>query len=322
MKTLTTPGRPFSVDASEYPFTSHWFEQNGARMHYLDEGTGPAVLLLHGNPTWSYLYRNVIKALRSEVRCIAPDYPGFGFSDHPTNYGYTPREHAQWVNALIDHLGLTQIILVCQDWGGPIGLSIATQRPQDFSSLVILNTWCWRPNLQSTFFSLLMGSRFPGRTLQMKKNFFAKTVVPRCIFHKERVAATLRKAYTDPFPTEASRIGTWVFPREIRRSADWLEEIESRLPRLRDKPATLVWAMKDPAFGKPWYLTRWQTIFPQAQTDILDDASHYLQEDRPDRIIAAIKTAGGTQQHSRSNRAATSCDKAWRQPSIHKEDTP
>ena len=108
------------------------------------------------------------------------------------------------------------------------------------------------------------------------------------------MSAVLRKAYTDPFPTEASRIGTWVFPREIRRSADWLEETESTFLQLRDKPTALVWAMKDPAFGQPHYLARWQTIFPQAQVDTLDDASHYLQEDRPDRIVEAIRTMCGS----------------------------
>ncbi|MBI1819255.1 MAG: alpha/beta fold hydrolase, partial [Nitrospirae bacterium] len=88
-------------------------------MHYVDEGNGTPVLLLHGNPTWSYLYRNIIKELVHEARLIAPDYPGFGFSDHPPGYGYTPVEHAEWVSALIDHLGLKKMILVCQDWGGP-----------------------------------------------------------------------------------------------------------------------------------------------------------------------------------------------------------
>lgn len=281
--------RPFSVDPSEYPFVSHWFEWNGARVHYVDEGAGMPVLLLHGNPAWSYLYRHVIKGLRDETRLIAPDYPGFGFSDHPPGYGYTPREHAEWINALIDHLGLSRIILVCQDWGGPIGLSIATSRPQDFGGIVLLNTWCWRPDLPSKVFSLLMGGWFPGRYLQLKKNYFAANVVPGCIFHKEKVTPTLRKAYTDPFPAEASRIGTWVFPGEIRRSADWLAETESKLFVLRDKPVAMVWPMKDPAFGKQHYLDRWLHYFPHAEVEKLDDASHYVQEDRPDRIVAGIR---------------------------------
>ncbi len=281
--------RPFAVDTQEYPFTSHWMERSGTRLHYVDEGRGTPVLLLHGNPTWSYLYRNIIKGLAGEARLVAPDYPGFGFSGHPPDYGYTPPEHAQWMTALIDHLALKRIVLVCQDWGGPIGLSIATQRPQDFSGLVIMNTWCWPPTLDASLFSLIMGSRGLGRWLNIRQNFFARKVIPWGIYHKEKLTPTLLRAYTDPFPTEDSRVGAWVFPREIRRSADWLADIQASLPGLQEKPAVLVWAMKDPAFGKRFILNRWRRLLPQAEVEELSDASHYLQEDRPDRITAGIR---------------------------------
>ncbi len=284
-----TAERRFHVDPGEYPFASHWLEKNGARMHYVDEGAGLPVLLLHGNPTWSYLYRNIIKALSNEARLIAPDYPGFGLSDHPKPYGYTPGEHARWVNELIDHLKLKKMILVCQDWGGPIGLSIATQRPQDFSGLVILNTWCWPPDFKANLFSRVMGGRLLGWYLNIKKNFFAEKIVPSGIFHKDRITPTLRQAYRGPFPTESSRMGPWVFPGEIRRSASWLAEIESKLHLLKDRPVVMIWAMKDPAFGGKKTIDHWLRLFPQADLETLDDASHYLQEDRPDRIIAGIR---------------------------------
>jgi haloalkane dehalogenase len=258
-------------------------------MHYVDEGSGTTVLLLHGNPTWSYLYRNIIKALSKEARLIAPDYPGFGFSDHPPGYGYTPQEHAQWVNALIDHLGLKKILLVCQDWGGPIGLSIAVERPQDFAGLVILNTWCWPPTWDARLFSRLMGGKVLGKFLQLRKNFFASKILPSGIFHKEKVTPALRKAYADPFPTEDSRMGTWVFPGEIRRAARWLADIESRLHLLNYKPVAMVRPKRDPAFGKRRVLDRWLSHFPKADVEELEDASHYLQEDRPDQVIAAIR---------------------------------
>jgi haloalkane dehalogenase len=283
------PARKFSVDPNEYPFTSRWLERSGSWMHYLDEGRGTPVLLLHGNPTWSYLYRNIIKALRGEARLIAPDYPGFGFSDHPPGYGYTPAEHSEWINALIDHLKLTNILLVVQDWGGPIGFSIATKRPQDFAGFVILNTWCWPPDLPSRIFSVVMGGRTLGQYLQLKKNFFATKIIPGGIFHKEKITPVLLKAYADPFPTEGSRTGTWVFPGEIRRSARWLAGIESKLHLLKDKPAVMVWPKKDPAFGKRKNLDRWLGYFPKATVEELEDASHYIQEDRPDRVIAGIR---------------------------------
>lgn len=285
--------KTFSVDPNDYPFADHWLERGGVRMHYVDEGEGIPVLFLHGNPTWSYLYRDIIKALDKEARRIAPDYPGFGFSDHPPGYGYTPAEHAGWVDALIDHLQLRRVILVCQDWGGPIGLSVATRRPDDVAGLVLLNTWCWPPDLNSRLFSCIMGSPLLGRYLQIKKNLFARKIVPLGIFHKEKITPSLLRAYTDPFPSEASRIGTWVFPREIRRSADWLAGIESRLRLLKEKPIIMVWPRKDPAFGKQAYTDRWRRHFPQAELDEVEDASHYIQEDRPDRVVAAIRTVIG-----------------------------
>jgi haloalkane dehalogenase len=292
------PARKFTVDPNEYPFTSRWLERSGSWMHYLDEGTGRPVLLLHGNPTWSYLYRNIIKALRGEARLIAPDYPGFGFSDHPTEYGDTPAEQAEWVNALIDHLKLTNILLVVQDWGGPIGFSIATRCPDDFAGFVILPTWCWPPPFDAKIFSILMGASPLGRYLQLKKNFFAKKIVPALIAHKEKITPTLLKAYADPFPTEASRMGTWVFPHEIRRSSAWLGEIESKLHRLKDKPVVMVWAKRDPAFAKRKYIGRWRSHFPKAEFEELDDASHYIEDSpkqasenlRPERKKAAFES--------------------------------
>jgi hypothetical protein len=111
--------RPFEVDAAEYPFADHWLPYGDGLVHYVDEGQGPPVLLLHGNPTWSYVYRHVIKGLRAECRLVAPDYPGFGMSKAPSRYGFTPQEHSQVIAELIRHLALTNFVLVVQDWGGP-----------------------------------------------------------------------------------------------------------------------------------------------------------------------------------------------------------
>jgi haloalkane dehalogenase len=134
---MTVKTRPFEVDAEEYPFESRWYERHGAFMHYIDEGEGVPIVFCHGNPTWSYLYRNIIKCLSSHCRCIAYDLPGFGYSDHPPRFGYTPQEHARWVEALLlDHLGLGEFIIVVQDVGGPIGLSIATQHPERVMGMV------------------------------------------------------------------------------------------------------------------------------------------------------------------------------------------
>lgn len=284
-----SPQRPFSVSSSEYPFESHWFERHGTFMHHLDEGEGLPVLMLHGNPTWSFLYRKVVKQLEGSCRSIALDYPGFGFSGHPPNYGYTPQEHAEWVSALIDHLALDRFVLVVHDWGGPIGMSIAVDRPDDVAGLVICNTWSWPPDRVLTrIFSAIFGGPV-GKYLILQHNFFARWLMPASFTRPELRAPDVLNAYTDPFPTPASRMGTYVFPCAINHSDEWLASIESRLHLLAGKPVALVWAMKDLAFGNEETIARWHRHFPHASVDRIPDAGHYVPEERPDRVVAGIQ---------------------------------
>ena len=282
------PERRFQVSRELYPFEDHWLERAGSAMHYVDSGSGTPVLLLHGNPTWSFLYRDVIKDIQGEARAIAPDYPGFGLSDHPPGYGYTPREHCTWVEALINELHLPPLVLVVHDWGGPIGLAIATRHPERIAGLVILNTWAWPPTFGMRVFSHAMGDAF-GKWLHLDRNFFARRIVPGGIGRKDRKTAEVLKAYTDPFPTRESRMGTWVFPRQIRMNYVWLRETENALWRLRGKPVEFVWAMDDIAFAKKHIMERWRGHFPTAAWDEVKDAKHYLPEDAPDRVAAAIR---------------------------------
>ncbi|XEC93514.1 alpha/beta fold hydrolase [Paenibacillus tarimensis] len=282
--------RPFEVDPIEYPFTDRWLPFRDGYIHYLDEGQGPTVLLLHGNPTWSYLYRNVIKELRGECRLIAPDYPGFGMSKAPTDYRFTPQEQSEAVLDLIRRLDLKDFILVVQDWGGPIGLDYAVRHRNNLRGIVVMNTWAWpAKHLPMKMFSLAMGGLLLGYWLQTRRNFFAKVIVPHGIYHTEKVTESLRKAYTDPFPTPKSRIPTWVFPRQIRKARSWLADIESKLPNLSDLPAQILWGTKDSAGFPLEQMAKWQRYLPKNETEILDEASHYVQEDRPDRVTASIR---------------------------------
>lgn len=134
----------FDVPHELYPF-EHRFVDLGNRvdMHYVDEGQGETLLMLHGNPSWSFLYRKMILKLRGSFRCVAPDYPGFGLTEAPLDYGFTPGEHSQQIERFVDRLGLTDITLVMQDWGGPVGLGLAVRRPELVKRLVIGNTWAW-----------------------------------------------------------------------------------------------------------------------------------------------------------------------------------
>lgn len=286
---LTAPG---------YPFAEQWLEgPGGGRLHYVDAGPRSeqslAVVLIHGNPTWSFLWRQVLGALEEEpgdLRLVAPDLPGFGRSLPPEGYSYGPPEHAGWVARLVDALKLERFVVVGHDWGGPIGLSVATQRPERLAGLVLTNTWCWSPDWRMRAFSALMGGRFPGRFLNLELNAFARWVLPAAVHHRDELAAEVWRAYREPFPDRESRRGTWVFPRAIRTWAPWLEAVRDELDALpRRLPVELVWGMRDPAFGHESVLRRWRDLLPAARVTRLTDASHYVPEDRSDAITEAVR---------------------------------
>ena len=163
------------IDREEYPFESHYFDVPAGSLHYVDEGCGQPIVMVHGNPTWSYLYRHLIKRLRSEYRCLAPDHLGFGLSDKPKDWSYLPADHATNLTALIEELGLKNITLVVQDWGGPIGLSYAVDHPENVARIIIMNTWAWPVNRDWYYiaFSGFVGGPI-GRMLIRRYNFFAK----------------------------------------------------------------------------------------------------------------------------------------------------
>ena len=274
-----------------YPFTSRYAEIAGARVHYVDEGTGPPLLLLHGNPTWSFLYREIIPALRDRFRCIAVDYPGFGLSSAPSGYGFLPAEHSQVLERFVLELDLRNVTMMVQDWGGPIGFAAATRHPERFAAFVIGNTWAWPktdPGTQA--FSRILGSRL-GEHLIMQRNLFVEKILPGGV-RRTKLSEPVMAAYRGPFPTPDSRRPLYVFPREILHSRPFLAEIERGLRVLRDRPALLVWPTKDVAFREP-ERKRWEEVFPGHTTVTLEGAGHYIQEDAPAEIIAAIQGWNG-----------------------------
>jgi haloalkane dehalogenase len=279
--------RPAWVPDDLYPFEDHFAEVDGARVHYVDEGSGPPLLLLHGNPTWSFLYRDVIRGVRDRYRCIAPDHPGFGLSTASPGYGFTPAEHAQVLEQLILKLDLSGLTMMVQDWGGPIGFWAATRNPERFDGFVIANTWAWPKSDPGTqVFSRLLGGPI-GRYLILERNVFVEKLLPGGV-RTRKLAEPVMNAYRGPFPTPESRRPVHVFPREILHSRPWLAEVEQRLPALSAKPALIVWPTKDVAFREP-ELRRWQELFPQHHTVRIDGAGHYVQEDAPEKIVEAIR---------------------------------
>ena len=281
--------RPDWFDEDLFPFESHTVEIDGSVVHYVDEGDGVPLLMLHGNPTWSFLYRKLITGLSGTFRCIALDYPGFGLSTAPAGYTYTAAEHSAVVERFVDQLGLDGIVLVVQDWGGPIGLGVATRRPDRFKAFVIGNTWAW-PFLDDrriSGFSAALGGDRSGELLSQRLNVFVNVFLKQGMRRRKPTEAEM-VMWRGPFPTVESRLPVRVFPREIISAAPFLEDIENGLENIADRPALLFHADKDMAFGRR-ELRRWESIFPDHRTYVLEGAGHYWQDDAGNEAVLAIR---------------------------------
>ncbi len=280
--------RPDWFDPDLFPVESHRIDVEGCTLHYVDEGAGPVLLMLHGNPTWSFLYRRLIAGLKDRFRCIALDYPGFGLSTAAPGYEYTAQEHSAVVREFVRKLDLRDITPIVQDWAGPIGVGAATEEPDRYSSFIVGNTWAWPMEKKSAErFSNLMGGDRTGPWLSKKLNLFVGQIIPLSM--RRRSLNDAEKAmYRGPFPTEESREPVMVFPREIMAARPFLSEVEGRLDKLAAKPALLLWADKDVAFGKE-ELERWKTVFPSHYHHMLYGAGHYWQDDAGEEAVLVIR---------------------------------
>ncbi len=281
-----TAMRPHWLDEQLYPFHRRFVEIEGNRVHYVDEGSGPTLLLLHGNPTWSFLYRHIITRLSGRFRCVAVDYPGFGLSSARPGYSFKPREHSTVLERFVLELDLGEIGLMVQDWGGPIGLGFAGRHPDRIRALIICNTWAWPAQgaKQLEWFSKIAGSPI-GRFLILNFNAFVNVLVPSGV--SRRLSPAEMRAYRSPFPTRASRLPTAIFPREILHSHEYLAEVESNLGRLSHKPALILWGDRDTAF-RDAQRERFERLFPNHRTRILKGAKHFVQEEAPDQICEEL----------------------------------
>ena len=277
----------FTPDPALYPFESRWFDSSQGRIHYIDEGEGPPLLLCHGNPTWSFLYRNIILALRDRFRCIAPDYLGFGLSDRPPGFGYKVDQHARVVGEFVDHLGLDGYLTMGQDWGGPVSMAVNVERADRVRGVVLGNTWFWPADTWSTkLFSRVMSSP-PLQYAILQRNFFVERLIPMGTQH--RPTAQVMEHYRAVQPNPEARKGVAEMPKQIMAAHPLLARLAEEVPaKLGSKPALLVWGMKDFAFRPGPTLPHMRAALPDHVLVELPDAKHFIQEDAPDEIAVAI----------------------------------
>lgn len=275
---------PAWLDRREYPFESRWLDAEGGRMHYVDEGQGAPIVMVHGTPTWSFMYRHLVKALRQRYRCLAPDHLGFGLSERPVAWSYRPEDQARNLARFIDTLGLKDLTLVVHDFGGPLGLAYALDHPGNVRRLVIFNTWMWATAGDRHFevFGRLLSGRI-GRVLYERLGFSVRVMLRHVMVDKTRYTRAVARHYLRALDGHA----TWIYAREVLGSSAWYAALWARRERLEKIPALLVWGMKDPAFGA--YLPRWRSVFRRAEVLALEDCGHAPPEERAPELLPTLE---------------------------------
>ncbi len=274
-----------------YPFEPKRFDTGSGQLSYVDEGQGDeAVLMVHGNPTWSFFYRDVVRALRGRVRCIVPDHLGCGLSDKPQEYDYTLPNHVANLGRLIDSLALRKVHLIVHDWGGPIGLGTMLPRSDKLGKVIILNTAAFADTVIP---ARIRFCRVPviGEIAVRGFNGFAWPATWMAV--TKPLAPAVKAGFLFPYDSWANRIATHRFVRDIPRGRgapndQALARIEQALPMLVGKSVRIIWGGQDFCFNRH-YFNRWRSILPQAEADYLDHAGHYLLEDAGGKVIPAIE---------------------------------
>ena len=283
-----------------YPFDSHFLTlASGLRYHYVDESPAdedrPVLLMVHGNPTWSYYWRSLVTKFRNRFRCIAVDHIGCGLSDKPDEdeYPFTLEQRIVDLVQLIEHLDLKRITLLAHDWGGAIGMGAAVRLPDRFERFVFMNTAAFRSS-QCPMRIRLCRAPFFGRLAIQGLNLFSLGTLWMASASRKNLTPAVRSALLAPYHSWSSRLAIYRFVQDIplsprHPSYETLLKIEESLPMFRERPVCLIWGMLDWCFS-PEYIKRFLQFFPEADVYRLEKAHHLLLEDAPDEVAAALET--------------------------------
>lgn len=278
-----------------YPFASNWFELDDVRMHYVDEGPrdAPVLVMCHGNPTWSFYYRELVKAFRDQYRIIVPDHIGCGLSDKPQDYTYTLEQHIQNLEALLAHLDVHDVTMVLHDWGGGIGMGYATRHPDNIKRFVVFNTSAfYRPTVPLIL--KMARSALLGEILVRGFNAFAGLAVYLGMGKLNAMPADIRKGYVTPYNSWRNRIAVFRFVQDIPLNPQHptratVNGIDDKLAAFQSHPMILMWGARDFVFTVESFLAGWQERFPNASVHIFEQAGHYVVEDATERIIPLMR---------------------------------
>ncbi len=288
---LSAKPRPPWLDERLYPFESRYVEIDGNRVHYVDEGTGPILLFLHSGPAWSFIYRNFIVGLRDCFRCVALDYPGFGFSTARKGYGYSLIEHSEIVEKFIQRLDLSEVTMMVHDAGGPVGLGVAVRQPDLFKAFVLTDTFGW--SLSDHNPSVVRMLKFVSGPVF---GFFNQTfnllpwIVATFAARRRKLSKAERAAYMKAFPSRGSRRRIQALFRDLYVQEDYMREVERGLRRdLKDLPVLLMYGENDAAV-KAGFMSRFEDIFSRHRSVLIKGEQHFPLEGAPEEMISAIKT--------------------------------
>jgi haloalkane dehalogenase len=259
-------------------------------MQYVDEGTGEPILFVHGTPTWSYEWRHLIRAFAPTHRCLAPDQLGFGLSERPSGFPYTPEAHAENLAAFVELIDPAPFTLVVHDFGGPIGLPLCLRFSGRVKRLVVINSWMWSfaddPGMARK--AKLAGSAF-GRFLYRRLNFSLKVLMPSAYGDKRKLTPEIHRQYLDKFPHAWERGAVlWPLAHALLGSSAHYDALWRQRATIAARPSLIIWGMKDSAF-QPYLLARWQEALPGARIERLAEAGHWPHEEDPDAVIESLR---------------------------------
>lgn len=272
-----------------YPYKSNYMNIGDLKYHYIDEGEGDPIVMVHGNPTWSFYFRNLINEFSKTYRVVVPDHIGCGLSEKPQDYDYTLKNHIGNLSALVERLDLKNITLVVHDWGGAIGMGFAVRNPKLIKRIVILNSGAYSMN-HIPFRISICKIPWLGEKLVRGLNAFAGPAT--FMTTKKKLSPKVKKGFLLPYNNYRNRIGVARFVQDIplgpeHPTYETLLEVEHGLWMFRETPVTIIWGMRDWCFNYK-FLDKWMTFYPHAEVHRID-AGHYVLEDAPEETIKYIK---------------------------------